>query len=132
MSSVSDYCFYKARVAEEGVWFEQEPREMYKVGNTYYAKAKRGRVRGSQRGWPSRALVFEGSLRRFEWQPDDDAAEDVYVTMPEAFGERSRGWPLGHAGDEGPHLRDDGGRHGVVLEWRHQGAVSLEVRRRGQ
>ena len=24
------------------------------------------------------------------------------------FGERSRGWPLGHAGDEGPHLRDDG------------------------
>ena len=30
------------------------------------------------------------------------------VKPPEAFGERSRGWPLGHAGDEGPHLRDDG------------------------
>ena len=81
VSSVSDYCFYKARVAEEGVWFEKEPRELYKVGDTYYAKAKRGRVRGSQRGWPSHALFFEGSLRRFEWQPDDDAAEDVYVTM---------------------------------------------------
>ena len=24
------------------------------------------------------------------------------------FGERSRDWPLGHAGDEGPHPRDDG------------------------
>lgn len=42
VSSVSDYCFYKARVADEGVWFEQEPREMYKVRDTYYAKAKRG------------------------------------------------------------------------------------------
>ena len=31
------------------------------------------------------------------------------VKPPEAFGERSRGWPLGHAGDECPHLRDDGG-----------------------
>ena len=30
----------------------------------------------------------------------------------EAFGESSRGWPLGHAGDEGPHLRDDGGGSG--------------------
>ena len=26
------------------------------------------------------------------------------VKPPEAFGERSRDWPLGHAGDEGPHL----------------------------
>jgi len=34
------------------------------------------------------------------------------VKPPEAFGERSRGWPLGHAGDEGPHLRDDGGGTG--------------------
>ena len=34
------------------------------------------------------------------------------VKPPEAFGERSRGWPLGHAGDEGPHLRDDGGGSG--------------------
>ena len=31
------------------------------------------------------------------------------VKPPEAFGERSRDWPLDHAGDEGPHLRDDGG-----------------------
>ena len=31
------------------------------------------------------------------------------VKPPEAFGERWRCWPLGHAGDEGPHLRDDGG-----------------------
>ena len=30
------------------------------------------------------------------------------VKPPEAFGERSRDWPLGHAGDEGPHLSDDG------------------------
>ena len=35
------------------------------------------------------------------------------VKPPEAFGERSRDWSLGHAGDEGPHLRDDGG----VLGW---------------
>ena len=34
------------------------------------------------------------------------------VKPPEAFGERSQGWPLGHAGDEGPHLRDDGGGTG--------------------
>ena len=34
---------------------------------------------------------------------------DVYRRL---FGERSRGWPLGHAGDEGPHLRDDGGGSG--------------------
>ena len=34
------------------------------------------------------------------------------IKPPEAFGERSRGWPLGHAGDEGPHLRDDGGVSG--------------------
>ena len=81
VSSVSDYCFYKAWVSDDGVWFEQEPREMYKVGDAYYAKAKRGRVRGAQRGWPSRALVFEGSLRRFEWLPDGAEAEDVYVTM---------------------------------------------------
>ena len=32
---------------------------------------------------------------------------------PEAFGERPRDWPLGHAGDEGPHLRDDGGVSGL-------------------
>ena len=36
------------------------------------------------------------------------------VKPPEAFGERSRGWPLGHAGDEGPHLRDDGGVSGWI------------------
>ena len=34
------------------------------------------------------------------------------VKPPEALGERSRDWPLGHAGDEGPHLRDDGGVSG--------------------
>lgn len=34
------------------------------------------------------------------------------VKPPEAFGERSRDWSLGHAGDEGPHLRDDGGVSG--------------------
>src|SRR5574337_1677669 len=34
------------------------------------------------------------------------------VKPPEAFGERSRGWPLGHARDEGPHLLDDGGVSG--------------------
>src|SRR5574337_318030 len=34
------------------------------------------------------------------------------VRPPEAFGERSRDWPLGHAGDEGPHLGDDGGVSG--------------------
>ena len=34
------------------------------------------------------------------------------VKPPEAFGERSRGWPLGRAGDEGPHLREDGGVSG--------------------
>ena len=34
------------------------------------------------------------------------------VKPPEAFGERSRDWPLGHAGDEGPHLRDDRGVSG--------------------
>ena len=36
------------------------------------------------------------------------------VKPPEAFGERSRGWPLRHAGDEGPHLGDDGGVSGWI------------------
>lgn len=34
------------------------------------------------------------------------------VKPPEAFGERSRDWSLGHAGDEGPHLGVDGGVSG--------------------
>ena len=34
------------------------------------------------------------------------------VKPPEAFGERPRDWPLGHAGAESPHLRDDGGVSG--------------------
>ena len=29
---------------------------------------------------------------------------DKGVKPPEAFGERTRHWSLGHAGDEGPHL----------------------------
>ena len=36
------------------------------------------------------------------------------VKPPEAFEERSRDWPLGHAGDEGPHLREDGGVSGWI------------------
>ena len=34
------------------------------------------------------------------------------VKPPEAFGERSRDWPLGHAGDEGPHLAMTGESRG--------------------
>ena len=43
------------------------------------------------------------------------------VKPPEAFGERSRAWPLGHAGDEGPHLPDDGG----VSGWFSSGGPSV-------
>ena len=42
------------------------------------------------------------------------------VKPPEAFGERSRDWSLGHAGDEGPHLRD----HGGVSGWFSSGGPS--------
>ena len=42
---------------------------------------------------------------------------------PEAFGERSRDWSLGHTGDEGPQVAMRG-RLGVVLEQRPQCAVS--------
>ena len=34
------------------------------------------------------------------------------VKPPEAFRERSQGWPLGHEEFEGPHLRNDGGVSG--------------------
>ena len=34
------------------------------------------------------------------------------VKPPEAFGERSRDWSLGHAGDEGPHLSMTGESRG--------------------
>ena len=34
------------------------------------------------------------------------------VKPPEAFGERSRDWSLGHAGDEGPHLSMTGDSRG--------------------
>ena len=53
------------------------------------------------------------------------------VKPPEAFGERSRDWSLGHAGDEGPHLAMPGESWGC-LERRPQCALSHEVRRRGQ
>ena len=39
-------------------------------------------------------------------------ASEKNLFIHSAFGERSRGWPLGHRGDEGPHLRDDGGVSG--------------------
>src|SRR5574337_21881 len=45
------------------------------------------------------------------------------VKPPEAFGERSRDWPLGHAGDEGPHLRVDGG----VSGWFSRGGPRMRV-----
>ena len=35
-----------------------------------------------------------------------------YDKPPEAFGERSRDWSLGHAGDEGPHLAMTGESRG--------------------
>ena len=47
--------------------------------------------------------------RHFSKEDMQMANKQKRVKPPEAFGERSRGWPLGHAGDEGPHLRDDGG-----------------------
>ena len=47
------------------------------------------------------ALITLGGLKR--------------VKPPEAFGERSRDWSLGHAGDEGPHLAMPG-ESGVILE----------------
>ena len=34
------------------------------------------------------------------------------IKTTEAFGERSRDWPLGHAGDEGPHLAMTGESRG--------------------
>ena len=34
------------------------------------------------------------------------------VKPPEGFGERSRDWPLRHAGDEGPHLAMTGESRG--------------------
>ena len=34
------------------------------------------------------------------------------IKPPEAFGERSRDWSLGHAGDEGPHLSMTGESRG--------------------
>ena len=54
------------------------------------------------------------------------------VKPPEAFGESSRDWSLGHEGDEGPHLRDDGGVSGWFSSGsprarfltRHDGEVS--------
>ena len=36
------------------------------------------------------------------------------VKAPEAFGERSRDWSLGHAGDEGPHLSMTGEISGLL------------------
>ena len=36
------------------------------------------------------------------------------VKPPEAFGERSRDWSLGHAGDEGPHLSMTGESRGCT------------------
>src|SRR5574337_494131 len=45
------------------------------------------------------------------------------VKPPESFAERSLGCPLGHAGDEGPHLRDDGG----VSGWFSSGGPRVRV-----
>src|SRR5574337_64129 len=53
------------------------------------------------------------------------------VKPPEAFGERSRDWSLGHAGDDGPHLSMTGESRGCSRA-AAQCAVSHEVRRRGQ
>ena len=53
------------------------------------------------------------------------------VKPPEACGERSRDWSLGHAGDEGPHLSMTGESRGCSRA-AAQCAVSHEVRRRGQ
>src|SRR5574340_1232808 len=43
------------------------------------------------------------------------------VKPPEAFGERSRAWSLGHAGDEGPHLSMTGESRGCRSEERRVG-----------
>src|SRR5574337_545718 len=45
------------------------------------------------------------------------------VKPPESFAERSLGCPLGHAGDEGPHLRDDGG----VSGWFSSGGPRVRI-----
>ena len=79
-SSFCGYIWNRAEVAE-ATWIpEPDKAELYRVGDDFYAKACRGKVRGCQSGgMPFHSIAFDASLN--SWQPLSVENETIYLKV---------------------------------------------------
>lgn len=80
-TSVSDYFFCRARVSDDAILINNDGKDMYKVGDKYYAGAHRGRVRQSMKGLPYKSVVGYGWAYDITWVSDGDSQEKGYVLL---------------------------------------------------
>lgn len=80
---VSEYCFSRAKVSDGAILWKNDNahKEIYKVGDKYYVRGYRGRVRQTMSGMPVESVLGLGKGYTFEWVADEKIMEEGFVLL---------------------------------------------------
>lgn len=80
---VSEYCFNRANVSDDAILWKNDNahKEIYKVGDKYYVRGYRGRVRQTMDGLPFESAIGLGNGYTIEWEADEECMEEGFVLL---------------------------------------------------
>ena len=80
---VSEYCFSRAKVSDGAILWKNDNahKEIYKVGDKYYVRGYRGRVRQTMNGLPIESAIGLGNGYTIEWEADEERMEEGFVLL---------------------------------------------------
>lgn len=91
MSTVHRYAWYRARVVEQAYWVPDAAQvELYRVGDTLYARGFLGPARGGQGGGVPGGVVGGHGGARLRFTPAVADGEPVYICVKESWSELQR------------------------------------------
>lgn len=80
---VSEYCFNRAKVSDDAILWKNDNshKEIYKVGDKYYVRGCRGRVRQTLVGLPIESAIGLWNGYTIEWEADEERMEEGFVLL---------------------------------------------------
>jgi len=80
---VSEYCFSRAKVSDGAILWKNDNahKEIYKVGDKYYVRGYRGKVRQTMNGLPFESVIGLGKGYTIEWEADEECMEEGFVLL---------------------------------------------------
>ena len=80
---VSEYCFSRAKVSDGAILWKNDNahKEIYKVGDKYYVRGYRGKVRQTMNGLPFESVIGLGDGYTIEWEADEECMEEGFVLL---------------------------------------------------